>query len=322
MTTKTMADRVEEYLAYRHALGYQLCAEGRQLRSFARFADAAGHQGPLTTKIALSWARLPAGAARLYQARRLEVVRTLACYLQAREPGTEVPPRDLLGPAHARQPAFIYSEENITALLQAARALCPAEGLRPASYATLVGLLACTGLRIGEALALRIDDINWSTAVLSVRAGKFHKARLVPVHASVIEPLHSYAAARDRLHPPLADGTFFVGTGGRPLRYSAVRRTFAALLGRAMPGVVPAGRVRPRLHDLRHTFAVRRLLGWYRDGTDINSAIDRLSAYLGHTKLRHTYWYLTGVPELFALACQRFERFAAVLPETGDDTDL
>jgi integrase len=143
-----------------------------------------------------------------------EVVRTLACYLAAREPGTEVPPRDLLGPAHVRQPAFIYSTQNITGLIQAARALGPAEGLRPATYATLVGLLACTGLRIGEALALRTNDINWSTAVLSVRAGKFHKARLVPVHASAIEPLRSYAAARERRHPPLADSTFFVGAAG------------------------------------------------------------------------------------------------------------
>jgi integrase len=276
----------------------------------------------LTREIALSWARLPDGAARLYQARRLEVVRALACYLQAREPGTEVPPRDLLGPAHVRQPAFIYSTENITALIQAARALDPAEGLRPATYATLVGMLACTGLRIGEALALRVDDINWSTAVLSVRQGKFHKARLVPVHQSAIEPLRSYATARARRHPPLADSTFFVGAAGQPLLCSTVRRTFHLLLRRAMPGVVPVGRLRPRLHDLRHTFAVRRLLAWYRDGTDINSAIDRLSTYLGHAKLRHTYWYLTGVPELFALAAQRFERFAASLPGDSHDTDL
>src|SRR5262249_5605647 len=125
------------------------------------------------------------------------------------------------------------------------------------------------------------------------------------------------AEARDRRHPPLADSTFFVGAAGQPLLYTTVRGTFHILLRRAMPGVVPVGRVRPRLHDLRHTFAVRRLLAWYHDGTDINAVIDQLSAYLGHTKLRHTYWYLTGVPELFALAAERFERFAARLP--GDN---
>jgi integrase len=314
MTTKTMADRVEEYLAYRHALGYQLRKESQRLRSFARFADEAGHQGPLTTEIALNWARLPEQAARHYQARRLGIVRALARYLAAREPGTEVPPRNLLGPSYARRPAFIYSDANIAALRQAARALGPANALRPATYATLIGLLACTGLRIGEALALGTADINWSTAVLTVRQTKFHKSRLVPVHASAIEPLRSYAVARDRRHPPLANSTFFVWASGRPLHYETVRSTFAVLLQQAMPGVAPAGRVRPRLHDLRHTFAVRRLLAWYRDGTDIHRAIDQLSAYLGHAKVSSTYWYLTGVPELMALAAERFERFAAPLP--------
>jgi integrase len=322
MSTTTMADRVEEYLAYRHALGYQLQREGQRLRSFARFADDAGHRGPLTTEIALRWARLPEHAARLYQARRLEIVGTLARYLAPREPGTEIPLRGLLGPAHVRRPAFIYSEANIAALIEAARGLGPADALRPHTYATLIGLLACTGLRISEALALRWRDINWSAAVLTVRATKFHKSRLVPVQASAIEPLRRYAVARDRRHPPLQDSTFFVSATGQPLLYTTVRSTFHVLLRQAMPGVRPPGRVRPRLHDLRHTFAVRRLLAWYHEGTDIHRCIDQLSVYLGHVKVSCTYWYLTGVPELFALAAERFERFAATLPETSNDTDL
>jgi integrase len=314
MSTTTMVDRVEEYLAYRHALGYQLRKEGQRLRSFARFADEAGHCGPLTTEIALRWARLPQQAVRLYQARRLEVVGTLARYLAAREPGTEIPPRNLLGPAHTRRPAFIYSDENIAALIQAARALGRTDGLRRHTYATLIGLLACTGLRIGEALALRVTDINWSTAVLTVRQTKFHKSRLVPLHPSAIEPLRSYAVTRARCHPLLEDSTFFVSAAGRPLNDEKVRSTFHVLLQQAMPGVVPVGRVRPRLHDLRHTFAVGRLLAWYRNGTDIHRAIDQLSAYLGHAKVTSTYWYLTGVPELLALAGERFERNACSLP--------
>jgi integrase len=309
-----MTDRVEEYLAYRHALGYQLHREGQRLRSFARFADSAGHCGPLTTEIALRWACLPEQAAGLYRARRLEIVRTLARYLAAREPGTEIPPRGLLGPAHARRPAFIYSQANIVALIEAARALAPADALRPQTYATLIGLLACTGLRISEALALRGSDINWSTAVLTVRQSKFRKSRLVPVHPGAIEALRRYAIDRDRRHPPLPGSTFFVSAAGQPLLYTTVRRTFHVLLHKAMPGVRPPGRVRPRLHDLRHTFACSRLLAWYRDGTDIHRAIDQLSTYLGHAKVSCTYWYLTGVPELFALAVERFERFAAPLP--------
>src|SRR5262249_54417158 len=136
--------------AYRHALGYQVRIEGQLLRSFARFADGVGHRGPLTIELALRWSRLPEGAARLYQARRLEIVRTLARYLAVREPGTEIPPRGLLGPAHARRSAFIYSEADIAALVRAARTLLPSTGLRPHTYATLLGLLTCTGLRIRE----------------------------------------------------------------------------------------------------------------------------------------------------------------------------
>jgi site-specific recombinase XerD len=253
MTTPTMVDRVEEYLAYRHALGYQLHKEGQRLRSFARFADEAGHCGPLTTEIALRWARLPAQAARLYQARRLEVVRSLARYLTPREPGTEIPPRNLLGPAHARRTPFIYSEAHIAALIQAARGRGPADSLRRHTYPTLIGLLACTGLRIGETLALRHDDIDWSTAVLTVRLSKFYKSRLVPLHPGAIEPLRNYVLARDRRHPPLRDSTFFVSDAGRPLRYETVRCVFHDLLRQAMPGVAGASRARPRLHDLRHT---------------------------------------------------------------------
>jgi integrase len=314
MTNPTMAKRVEEYLAYRHALGYQIRIEGQLLRSFARFADTVGHQGPLTTELALRWSRLPEEAARLYQARRLEVVRTLARYLAAREAGTEIPPRGMLGPAHAHRPAFIFSEADIAALMTAARGLLPAAGLRPHTYATLIGLLACTGLRIGEALRLRADDFDGSAGVLTVRQTKFHKSRLVVLHPSSVASLRDYADERDRRHPRHRDRFFFVSDVGRPFPYTTVRHTFHILLRQAMPGVRPIGRVRPRMHDLRHTFACRRLLRWYHDGTNIHQAIDRLSTYLGHAKVTDTYWYLTGVPELFALAAERFEGRATLLP--------
>jgi integrase len=312
-----MADRVEEYLAYRHALGYQVRIEGYLLRSFARFTDDAGHRGPLTTETALRWSRLPEQASRLYQARRLEVVRTLARYLAAREPGTEIPPRGLLGPAHARRPAFIYSEANVAALIAATRTLLPAAGLRPRTYATLIGLLACTGLRVGEALRLRADDLDGSAGILTIRQTKFHKSRLVALHPSALEPLQTYAHDRDRRHARNCDRSFFVSDTGQSLPYGTVRHTFHVLLRQAMPGVRPVGRVRPRLRDLRHTFACQCLLRWYHDGTDIHQAIDQLSAYLGHVKVSDTYWYLTGVPELFALAAERFERQAILLP--GDN---
>jgi integrase len=311
MNTSTMADRVDEYLSYRRALGYQVRIEGQMLHSFSRYADSSGHVGPLTTELALCWARLPEHATRLYQARRLEVVRTLAQYLAPREPGTEVPPRGLLGPAHTRRPAFIYSEAEVAALIDAARALVPADGLRPRTYATLVGLLACTGLRISEALTLRDEDADLDSGVLTVRYTKFHKSRLVPLHSSTVGSLRDYVSARDSRYRGSQSTAFFLSDAGRPLRYGTVRHTFHQLLEQAMPGIVPPGRVRPRLYDLRHTFACRRLLAWYHDGTDIDRAIDQLSVYLGHAKVTDTYWYLEGIPELLALAAQRFEQFAA-----------
>jgi integrase len=306
-----MTDRVEEYLAYRRALGYRLRSEGLLLRSFARYADDSGHRGPLSTELALRWARLPEHATRRYQARRLELLRGLAGYLAPREPGTEVPPRGLLGSSRSCRRAFIFSEADIAALIEAAGSLAPADGLRPRTYATLLGLMACTGLRIPEALTLESGDIDLESGVLTIRQTKFHKSRLVPLHPSTREPLRDYDAARSHHRPAPRDTTFFVSDAGRPLPYTTVRSTFHRLLKRAMPGAASTGRARPRLHDLRHAFAVHRLMAWYRDGTDIDRAIDRLSAYLGHAKVTDTYWYLTGVPELLDLASRRFEQFSA-----------
>ena len=309
MNNPTMSERVEEYLAYRRALGYQLRIEGQMLGSFARFADQLGHSGPLTTEVALRWARLPERASQLYQARRLEVVRTLAKYLAPREPATEIPPRRLLGPAHARRTPFIYSQADITALVQTAKALGPADGLRPRTYAALIGLLACTGLRISEALTLAHDDANLDVGVLTIRQTKFRKSRLVPLHPSAIGPLRDYASARDRRQGTMHRTTFFVSDSGRPLPYSTVRQTFHQVLRAALPNSASSGRSRPRLHDLRHTFACQRLLESYHDGSNIDRAVDQLSTYLGHAKVTDTYWYLTGIPELLALAGRRFEEF-------------
>ena len=234
--------------------------------------------------------------------------------MSPREPGTEVPARGLLGPAHARRPAFLYTEAEIAALIEAARSLVPADGRRPLTYATLIGLMACTGLRIGEVLALGTGDVDLDVGVLTVRQTKFHKSRLIPLHTTAVGPLRDYATTRENRCREMAVTTFFASEAGRPLPYSTVRHTFHQLLRRAMPGATPIDRVRPRLHDLRHTFACRRLLSWYHEGTQIERAIDQLSAYLGHAKVTDTYWYLTGVPELLALAGGRFEQFANPTP--------
>jgi integrase len=174
----------------------------------------------------------------------------------------------------------------------------------------LIGLLACTGLRISEALRLACKDVDLDAGVLTIRQTKFGKTRLVPLHASAIEPLQNYAVVRDRCCGQALGVTFFATASGRPLRYSTVRSTFHRLLRAAMPEAAARGRLRPRFHDLRHTFACRCLQAAYQNGSNIDRAVEELSAYLGHAKITDTYWYLTGIPELLALAGQRFEEFA------------
>ena len=308
-TPVTMHVAVEEYLTWRRKLGFALRIEGEELGRFARFADQVGHRGPLTTELAVRWATLPAAAARLYHARRLDMVRRLARHLVVVEPTTEIPPAGFLGPSYRRREPHIYSREEIAALLGAAAQLDPAGGLRPRTYTTLFGLLACTGLRISEALGLARPHVDLDAGILTIAAAKFHKSRLVPLDATAVQALRGYAECRDRYRRrPRAD-TFFVSEYGTSLKYGKVIKTFVALRRRLgwKPG--RGGRL-PRIHDLRHAFAVGRLLRWYEQGVEIDRTIASLSTYLGHVKVSDTYWYLTAVPELLAVSAARFERCA------------
>ena len=307
---KTMTEKVEQYLAYRHDLGYQLRAEGAYLRTFGRYADSVKHRGPLTTVLAVRWARLSASKDPLCWARRLEIVRCFARYLAIFESGTEIPPRGLLGPAHRRNAPHIYTDAEVSALISAASQLRPSDRLKPQSYSMLIGLLACTGLRISEALGFTRSDFDAHQGVLTIRKTKFRKSRLVPVHPSVTEKLIGYARERDRLVPFLQADQFFVTDQGTQMPYRRVGEVFRSLCNGL--GIVGRGRrPRPRLHDLRHTFACRRVERWYEAGNDVAHSIAALSTYLGHATIRDTYWYLTATPELLDRAAARFEPFAA-----------
>jgi integrase len=303
-----MITKVERYLAFRRGLGFQLRIEGTLLEQFGRFADASGHRGPLTSELALRWSRLPSKGDPLYWARRLEIVRCLARYLAAIEPGTEIPPRGLLGSAHRRTTPHVYSEAEVAALLTEARRLGHPACLRPRTYVTLIGLLASTGLRISEALRLRRGDFQDDPGVLIIRQTKFGKSRLVPVHSTTRAALVHYARHRDRLVPIPRGENFFVSDRGFELPYSTVRTVFRKLCDRL--SLHGSGQRRPRLHDLRHTFACRRLERWYDAGVDLHHAVASLSIYLGHAKVTDTYWYLTATPALMARATKRFERLA------------
>lgn len=318
MTMPTsMVALAEEYLDYRRRLGFRLCSEGKMLLAFARHADRAGHLGPLTTELAVGWARLPAGATPLYQARRLQVVRGFARYRAIFDPATEVPPEGLLGPAQRRVTPHIYSDAEVSALLAAARRLRSPTGLRPQTYATLIGLISCTGLRVSEVLRLSRADVDPAHATLTIRETKFHKSRLVPLHLTALQALRAYGRFRDGRHPIPRTDAVFVSERGTPLAYSTVRITFRKLRAHLPAPPRPEGRA-PRIHDLRHTFACRRLLCWYAEGADLDHAVLALSTYLGHAQVSDTYWYLTGIPELLDLAAARFEHFAT--PEPGDHT--
>jgi integrase len=295
-----MLTRVEEYLRYRRALGYALRHEGGILLNFARFADQEGHRGSLTCDLATRWARLPAKADRLYWARRIEVLIGFARYCKIFDPQTEIPPRHLFGPAHRRKTPYIYSRRQLEELLSTAYQLSWDDELH--SYATLFGLLACTGLRISEALGLRRDDVDLKHGVLTVRESKRRRFRLVPLHPTATPPLEEYSAKRTNRFPEAS--FFFVNRRGNRLPYTTVRTTFRKLTLRL--GWVKHGK-RPRLHDLRHTFACRVLYKWRSRRAGQEDRIDWLSHYLGHERVSDTYWYLSATPQLFAAAARQFK---------------
>ena len=317
----SMQALAQEYLDERRRLGFDLGISGAQLMAFARFADRSGHSGPLTSRTILAWVQGEATRATpITWARRLEIVRPFARHRARIDPGTEVPAADLFGRAHRRLAPHIYTDAEIADLVAAAGQLPPRGTLRPATYQTLFGLVAATGLRISEALGLRCRDVDLGQGQLTVRQTKFRKSRLLPLHPTVTEALGRYAAVRRQHAEPGPDAFFFVSPSGAGLPLRTVHCVFARLrsaLGWTARGNHPA----PRIHDLRHTFICRRVLLWHEQGADIDNAMLALTTYVGHAKVSDTYWYLSGVPDLMAAAGQRFERFAAVAGEDvpGED---
>jgi integrase len=306
----TMAARAQEYLLYRRRLGFQLDSAGYVLLDFARFADRMRQQPPLTNELILHWATRSDRHTKRYQAERLSIVRGFARFLAAQDGKSQIPDARLLAGRFEREQPHIYTPEQLHQLLKAASRLRPVYPLRPYVYETLFGLLASTGLRVSEALALHRNDVDLGAGVIRIRQTKFRKSRLVPLHATVVRALRRFVARRDQEKNAGASEWFFVGRHGRLLPYSTVRTTFGGIrhrLGWRCTGTLH----HPRIHDLRHSFACRRLLQWYRDGVDIDHAITSLSTYLGHGKVTDTYWYLSASGGLLSLANRRFERFAS-----------
>lgn len=293
---------MDDYFRLRRSLGHQLAEASYLLPDFVAFMHDRGEQ-TVTVTAALEWvkSREPEVFTTV-SPKRITAVRGFARFLSGIDPATEVPPLGLVPHRQRRGQIFLYSDADIAAIMSAAKETIP-QPLRAATYHTLIGLLAASGLRIGEAIKLDRGDIDWTEGVLHIRESKFGKSRLVPLADSVMSALREYDAARDALMPRPKDPSFFVSLTARRLIYACVQPTFGTLV--ETTGVGADAPHRPRLHELRHTFAVRALLHWYRTEDNVQAKIPSLSTYMGHREPACTYWYLSAAPELLALAAAR-----------------
>jgi integrase/recombinase XerD len=304
-----LSQHLEQYLRLRRLLGHDLADAARLLPRFVAYLEANDAEF-VTVEAAVAWALEPkAPAGTTVWGRRMMAVRGFARYLTGIDPRTEVPPAGLIPIRRRWGPPFIYTEADIVALMDRARRTIP-QPLRAATYETLIGLLASTGLRVGEAIRLDRSDIDHSDGLLLVRQSKFGKSRQVPLKPSTLHGLQEYARRRDKLCPRPSGQSFFVSLRGTRIIYECVWPTFRMLCDTAGIGAEAARP--PRIHDLRHTFAVRALVGWYRDGLDIQVRLPWLATYLGHREPRYTYHYLSAVPELLGHAARLLEHAQAV----------
>jgi integrase len=298
------AERAEEYLRLRRALGHELADAVRLLPRFVAYLDETG-ASTVTTEVALSWVQRPdADPSSSVWFHRMTVVRGFARHMSGIDAATEIPPLGLVTFRRHWRPPFIYSSSDVEALMDAVPRVVPTP-MRTATFQTMIGLLAATGLRIGEVIRLGRVDIDWSDGVLIVRASKFNKSREVPLDPTVVEALAGYAEIRDRrVHEPRSS-TFFISAKGTSVIYTDFGNAFRRLVLSSRVGA--GSSVSPRIHDLRHSFAVHTLVRWYRAGEDVGALLPRLSTYMGHFEPRYTYWYLSASPELLRLAADRLE---------------
>lgn len=299
-----LSQALDDYLRLRRSLGHQLADAGRLLPRFVDYLDSNGIEF-VTVDAAVAWSQASEAApGTTVWPRRMMAARGFARFLSGIDARTEIPPVGLLPMRRRWRPPYVYRDADVSALLTECVRHMPSH-FRAATYQTLIGLLAATGLRVGEALRLDRGDIDWSEGVLMIRRSKFGKSRQVPLHRTALEALVEYARQRDELWPRPICPSFFVANRGTRLIYPTVSEEFRRLCCAA--GVGEGSPIRPRIHDLRHTFAVRALLGWYRDGADVHVRVQWLSTYLGHRDPRSTYWYLSAAPELLAHAAVRLE---------------
>jgi integrase/recombinase XerD len=297
--------QLERYLRLRRQLGYKLRGQSSALRNFVRFADEHG-QPFITTKLALGWLNQPHLQA-VTRGSRLAIVRRFAVYLSAIDKRTEIPPKNALPYKICRRPPYLYRDEEVQRLISTVAQIAPDDELKGVTHSILLGLLAISGMRVSEALALDREDVDLNRKLLIVRHGKGSRSRLVPLHSSTAQALQRYSDLRDRVYPRPQTSAFFLCERGTRLLYGTALRWFSMVA--CQLGLRKAGDRRgPRIHDLRHYFAIRTMLNWYRSNIDVDAHLPELSTFLGHARVSDTYWYLSATPELLMLATRRLER--------------
>jgi integrase/recombinase XerD len=312
MSHRSLHLHLDAYLGVRQALGFQMRAERTLLRDFVGFVESQGDSGPIRAQLAVDWAcASSAQRGRGGAAQRLSMARGFLAYLRTMLPETEVPHSGLVASCRRPQP-YLFTPQQITRLIEAAQHGGPPGTLRPATLSTLIGVLASTGLRVGEAIRLTMPDVrlDGTPPCLHIRETKYHKSRLVPLHPTTAAHVHGYAVSRVALHYAALSDLFFVSEQGGPLNHGLLRRWFLALCHTV--GLEPTdGGHRPSLRALRHSFAVQRMRLWYQEGRDVQALLPHLSVYLGHVRPQESYWYLTATPELLEAAAERFRAYAA-----------
>ena len=301
---------LEDYIAVRRSLGFDLRLPARSLRNFVSFVEA-NEATYITRELAVRWAKQPDSAQPATWAWHLGMVRRFASWRSATDPRTEVPPEGLMPYRYYRKPPYIYSDDEIERLIAAASELPSSNGLRARSFSTLFGLLSVTGMRVSEALMLDHEDVDLEQGTLTIRRTKFGKSRFVPVHSSTRDVLKRYDELRVRVFPRPATPAFFVSERGNRITEWSARYTFAKISQQIGLRAAAKGHGRgPRIHDMRHRFAAHTLIEWYRAGVDVERELPKLATYLGHVHVNETYWYLEAVPELLQLVTQRLMKQA------------
>ncbi len=300
-----LREALDHYLSLRRSLGFKLRQPAAILRNFVAFAESEGATY-ITVELMRRWLEEPSKAQPAIKAEWLAMVRRFAIWRCASDSRTEVPPENLLPQRYHRKPPYIYRDEEVEHLVRTAAQLPSRKGLRGLTYSTFFGLVAVTGMRMSEGVGLDGGDVDLEEGMLTIRQSKFDKSRLVPLHPSTREELRAYAEQRDRIIPRATTPAFFVAEHGTRITKWSAGYNFAKVSQRIGLRTPARGHGRgPRLHDLRHRFAVRTLIGWYRAGLNVEREIPKLSTYLGHAHVNDTYWYIEAVPELLQLATER-----------------